>query len=70
MNVELAAQTLSSRVADALNFLEKKQHPDFVDCYATIHFIRVLDRVFDVLNSRSPYGRGCKQPLKLSTKQY
>lgn len=70
MNVKLAAQTLSSGVADALDFLRKKNHPDFIDCYATIHFIRVLDRIFDILNSRSPYGKGYKQPLKLSTRKY
>lgn len=51
MNVKIAAQILSSGVADALQFLQNKNHPDFVGCGPTIEFIRVTDRSFDFLNS-------------------
>ncbi len=30
-------------------------------------FIRMVDRLFDILNSRSPVAKGFKQPLRLST---
>lgn len=29
----------------------------------TIHFIRAIDRLFDFLNSRNPFGKGFKKPL-------
>lgn len=63
MNVKIAAQTLSSGVADALEFLQNKNHPDFVGCGPTIKFIRVIDRLFDFLNSRDPYGKHFKGPI-------
>lgn len=64
MNVKVAAQTLSSSVANALEFLLNKKHPDFVDCIATIEYIRVIDRLFDYFNSRDPYGQRFKGPIK------
>lgn len=38
---------------------------DFQDVDATIFFIRIVDRAFDILNSRTPYGKGYKAPLTL-----
>lgn len=29
----------------------------------TVVFLRVIDRLFDFLNSRSPFGKGFKKPL-------
>ena len=60
MNVRLAVQTISSSVADALDFLHSVQHPDFQDVDGTVTFIRNIDRLFDILNSRSPFGKGFK----------
>ena len=65
MNVKVAAQTLSSSVADAIEFMMKSGHPDFADAQGTIRFIRVIDQLFDLLNSRSPFGKGFKKPLFL-----
>lgn len=62
MKVKLAVQTLSSSVADALQFLQRTTL-DFKKCEATIHFIRVIDEVFDFLNSRNPFAKGFKQPI-------
>ena len=68
MNVRIAAQTLSSSVADAITFLQAAHHPGFADCEGTVVFIRTIDRLFDLLNSRSLYGKGFKQPLSLSNR--
>ncbi|KAG5895480.1 hypothetical protein JTB14_011178 [Gonioctena quinquepunctata] len=65
MKVNLAAQTISNSIADAMEFLMKDiQHPDFADAEGTIEFIRVFDRAFDICNSRSPIGTGSKAPLR------
>ena len=64
MKVRLAAQTFSSSVADALAFLQKNNDPDFQGVDGTIKFIRVVDRLFDLLNSRSPNGKGFKSPMR------
>ena len=63
MKVNLAAQTLSSSVADAIQFLEHEGHPKFQGAEGTILFIRKIDRIFDLLNCRSPRGKGFKAPM-------
>jgi hypothetical protein len=68
MKVSLAAQTLSSSVADAIEFLDNVMElPDFKDRQGTVIFWRTIDRLFDMLNSRNPLGKGYKQPLRLNT---
>lgn len=67
MNVSIAAQTLSSSVADALQYL-KQTYENFKDCGATITFIRVFDRLFDVQNTRNNFGKGYKEPLSLQNR--
>ena len=34
----------------------------FSNNQATVNFIRILDRAFDILNSKKPMGKGYKQP--------
>ena len=69
MNVRLAAQTLSSSVADAIEFLDiGMKNPKFQNSSGTVKFIRTIDRPFDMLNSISPIGKGYKQPLRQSNK--
>ena len=69
MNVRLAAQTLSSSVANAIEFLDKSsQLPTFCDSHGTVKFIRTIDRVFDMLNSRNPIAKGFKTPLRPNSK--
>ena len=65
MKMKYAAQTFSSSVTDALEFLRTEGHPSFDDSEGTIKFIRVIDRLFDLLNSRNQHGTGFKEPLKL-----
>ena len=69
MNVRLAAQTLSSSVADAIEFLDMSMKmSEFQGSQSTVTFIRTLDKLFDMLNSRSPIGKGYKQPLRPNSK--
>ena len=69
MNVRLAAQTLSSSVADAIQFLDVSMKlPQFKNSGPTVNFTRVIDRTFDILNSRCPQAKGYKQPLQPKSK--
>lgn len=64
MNVRLAVQALSNSVADALQFCcEKLKLPEFQNCMATVEFIRIVNNVFDILNSRDIRKNGFKQPI-------
>ena len=69
MNVKLAVQTLSSSVADAIDFLrEDMKLPQFGGSEKTTQFIRVriMDQLFDMLNCKSPVGKGLKEPITLA----
>ena len=71
MKVKLAAQTLSSSVADALDFCNfDLKLPAFKGSEATVLFIRTIDRLFDLMNSRSPLAHGYKSPLRLSNEAF
>uniref|UniRef100_A0A2S2NSV2 THAP domain-containing protein 9 n=1 Tax=Schizaphis graminum TaxID=13262 RepID=A0A2S2NSV2_SCHGA len=63
MKVKMAAQTLSSSTADAIQFLRSLEESTFKNSEATERFIRVIDRIFDFLNTRNPFGKGFKKPL-------
>ncbi|KAL3186990.1 hypothetical protein MRX96_026087 [Rhipicephalus microplus] len=65
MKVRYAAQALSSSVADALDFCENVlKLPQFRGASATSKFVRVFDHLFDLFNSRSPFARSYKAPLR------
>ena len=70
INVKIAGQTLSSSVADAIEFLMVSQHPSFLGATSTIHFVRVFDKLFDMLNSRNSNGKHFKKPLYLNNQLY
>ena len=64
MKVKLAAQALSSSVANAIEFCNQVlKLPKFQGSEATVAFIRIIDRLFDILNSRNPCAKGFKAPL-------
>ena len=61
MKVNLAAQASSSSVADALQYCsDTLKLPQFQGSTATVKFICIFDRLFDVLNSRNPLSKGFK----------
>lgn len=64
MSTVLAIQLLSNSVADSIDFcrdvLKLKQ---FVGSEATTFFLRKMDKMFDILNSKSKFDQGLKAPL-------
>ena len=69
MKVNLAAQALSASVADAIEYCDKYLNmSEFEGSEATVKFIRTIDGLFDVLNSKNPFAKGLKAPLSLSNK--
>jgi len=61
MKVKLAAQTLSSGVADAIDYLCQKYESSFQKSKETVYFIRQIDYLFDILNTRIPFSN--KSPI-------
>jgi hypothetical protein len=56
---------LSASVADAIEFFrENLKLNRFEGSEATVPYLRVIDRLFDILNSRNPFAKGYKAPMK------
>ena len=71
MNVKLAAQTLSSSVASAIDFLrDEALLPEFQGSEATYEFIKRIDLAFDLMNSRNSLEKGSKQAVTLQYLPY
>ena len=65
MKVNLAAQTFSASVADAIDYCrDTLMLPQFKGSEATVKFIRTFDHLFDILNSRNPCAKGFKAALR------
>lgn len=52
MNVRLSVQTLSESVAKSLEILMNQGHPDFAGAAATIKFVRTMNTLFDIFNTK------------------
>ncbi|GBN76998.1 hypothetical protein AVEN_19541-1 [Araneus ventricosus] len=66
MKVKLAAQLFSSSVADAIDIdycHNKLKLQDFTRSEATVEFLRLINTLFDVLNSRSIGQHGYKKAV-------
>lgn len=64
MKVRLAAQTFSNSVAEAIQFCDKVLHlPQFSSSEATVDFIKNIDILFDILNSRNYNTFAFKKPM-------
>ena len=61
--VKLASQVMNSSVAKSLQLASALQIRGFEDVRATVYFIAKIDRLFDILNSRAPLGKGFKAPI-------
>ena len=69
MKLNLAAQTLSSSVADAIEYCNKKLNMEnFKGSEATVTFIKTFDHLFDILNSKNPLANNYKAPLRESNR--
>lgn len=63
MKVKLAAQVLSDSVADSLDFLLKNKVQDFETCAPTIKFLRIFNKLLDILNSTSIHSKYNKKAM-------
>ena len=70
MKVNLAAQTLSASVADAIEFCccNLKFH-QFAGSETTVRFLRLIDQLFDILNSHHPFAKGYKSSMRSTNVQ-
>ena len=63
MKVSLCVQTFSASVADSLAFAcERLQHDNFQNSQETESFIRLMDRLFDLMTIATPHGIAWKAP--------
>lgn len=53
MSVRTAVETISSSVADAMEYLMRIGHTEFKNAGPTIKFIRTFDKLFDIMNTMS-----------------
>lgn len=63
MSVRIAAETLSNSVADSLELLLKSGVEEFINAKPTIKFIRIVNDVFDVMNSKYSDAKHFKRPM-------
>lgn len=64
MNVRLAAQLLSNSVANSLEFCnENLKLPCFENCQATTEFLKNINNLFDIFNSKNLLSHDFKKPL-------
>lgn len=52
MNVRLAVETLSNSVADSMQHLMDRNFEEFAGATATVGFIRTMNDIFDIMNSK------------------
>ena len=65
MNVKLAVQVFGDRTAQAIDYCRTNlKLVQFANSAPTTRFLRVIGEIFDLLNSKSKYGRWSKAPLK------
>ena len=64
MKVSVAAQTLSSSVAAGIMYLQSLKLKQFENSQDTAEFILTINNLFDMLNSKSKYGKNYRSLLK------
>ena len=65
MKVSVAAQTYSHSVSAAITFLRNLKLKEFKDSKPTSDFILLMNNLFDMLNSKSKFGKHTKKPMFL-----
>jgi Asp-tRNA(Asn)/Glu-tRNA(Gln) amidotransferase C subunit len=58
-----SAQTLSSSVAAGMMYLRSLKIKQFEKCEQTAEFIQNINDIFDILNTKSKFGKKFKSPL-------
>ena len=64
----VAAQTLSYSVASGMRYLKSVGLVKSSD--HTSQFVENIRNIFDILNSKSKFGRNLKAPISLETRTY
>ena len=64
MRVSVAEQILSSSVAAGIMYLQSLKLKQFENSQDTAKFILTINNLFDMLNSKSMYGKNYRSPLK------
>ena len=70
MKVNLSVQALSNSKAQAPLCLRDLGYADFQGCEEPVEFIKIVGKLFDVMNSRNPLGKGYKSPLRAENLKY
>jgi hypothetical protein len=69
MRVYLATQVLSASVADAIEFCDKDLGlQQFANSGATCEYVRICNTAFDLLDSKVPFTKNTKMPLRKDNK--
>lgn len=68
MNVRMAVETLSLSVANAMEYLCELGYAEFQGSGPTVEYIRYMNNIFDILNSKKSDAVGYKRPLCKATK--
>ena len=66
MKVAVAAQTMSNSVAAGIMYLKNLNLPNFQKSQETAEFISSINNLFDILNSKSKFGKNYKSPITLN----
>lgn len=69
MDVRLAAETLSDSVADAMEHLMKESVKAFEHCEGTVEYIRIMNKLFDIFNSKKQKPNIFKSPVTVVSKR-
>lgn len=71
MRVRLAVQTFSNSVADAIEYcMNDLKLPEFQGAEATVKFCRLMNNIFDVLNTRNFLSKNTyNKPINKNNKQ-
>ncbi|MEE6481549.1 hypothetical protein FKM82_012900 [Ascaphus truei] len=68
--ITLVVNTLSNTVAQALAMLQELKYEPFAGCTATVSFIQIIDRLSDILTSKSTRVKGDKGPVNRTNLQH
>lgn len=65
MRVYLAVQVLSNSVADSMMFFKSSPQygSRFKNCDATVKFVKIINNLFDIFNSKSNFAFGFKKAI-------
>ena len=67
MTLSVATETLSHSVSSVTTFLQNLQVPEFKRSKATSEVILLMNHIFEMLNSKSKFGKHTKRAITVET---